>query len=200
MNIIIDDIKRLVEKLMGNDFAHGYPHVARVRRYAWLIVDNEGLNIDETVLELAVLLHDIGRRIGEPHAYYSALLARSILAEKGVPANKIEKITNAILYHSFSYARRNNIEPLSDEAKVLSDADKLDALGVVGLVRVFLFGAEHNRGFEDSIKHFREKIFRLKDLMHYQYSRRLARELTMRTRKALEMLLEETGYKEQWKI
>ncbi len=200
MNTIIDEIKRLVGRLMGNGFAHGYLHVARVRRYAWLIVDNEGLDVDEMVLELAVLLHDIGRRIGEPHAYYSALLARSMLAEKSVPPDKIERIVNAILYHSFSYARKNNIEPLGDEAKVLSDADKLDALGVVGLIRVFLFGAEHNRSFEESIRHFHEKIFWLKDLMHYQYSRRLAEELTVRTRRTLEMLLEETGYKGYWKI
>ena len=194
MKEIIDDIRILAEKIMGDDFAHGYPHVMRVRRYAWLIVEKEGLDVDELVLELAILLHDTGRKIGEPHAYYSALMAKALLQDR-ISDDRVEKIVNAILYHSYSYARKNRIEPLGHEAKILSDADKLDALGIVGLVRVFLFGAEHGRSFEQSIEHFHEKIFRLRELMHYNYSKQLAEELTERTRRALEMLLDEVGYK-----
>jgi len=106
---IIDDIRILAEKIMGDDFAHGYPHVMRVRRYAWLIVEKEGLDVDELVLELAILLHDTGRKIGEPHAYYSALMAKALLQDR-ISDDRVEKIVNAILYHSYSYARKNRID------------------------------------------------------------------------------------------
>ena len=148
---LVKNVKVLVKKVLGNNFAHGYPHVERVYRIAWDIVKHEKLNIDPLVLDLSIYLHDIGRVLGEPHAYYSAIFARSYLLEYNVDTNVIEKVTNAILYHSFSYARKHGVKPICEEAKVLSDADKLDALGVVGFLRVFHYSWENGRTLEETI-------------------------------------------------
>jgi len=192
---LVKNVKALVKKVLGNSFAHGYPHVERVYRIAWDIVKHEKLNIDPLVLDLSIYLHDIGRVLGEPHAYYSAIFVRSYLSELDVDTNVIEKVTNAILYHSFSYARKHGIRPICEEAKVLSDADKLDALGVVGFLRVFHYSWENGRTLEETINHFYEKIFKLHELMHYRYSRQRSLLLLEWTKRSLNQFLQEIGYR-----
>lgn len=191
---LVKKTRDLVKRVLGNSFSHGYPHIERVHRIAWDIARHEGLDIDPLVLDLSVYLHDIGRVLGEPHAYYSALFTKSYLLEQGLDNSIVEKIINAILYHSFSYARRHDIKPLCEEAKILSDADKLDALGIIGFLRVFHYSWENSRTMEEIINHFQEKILKLHTLMHYQYSREKSQVLLERTRKALNYFLEEIGY------
>ncbi len=192
---LVENVKALVKKVLGNNFAHGYPHLERVYRFACDIVKHEKLDIDPLVLNLSIYLHDIGRVLGEPHAYYSAIFARSYLSEYNVDTKVIEKVTNAILYHSFSYARKHGIKPICEEAKVLSDADKLDALGVVGFLRVFYYSWENGRTLKETINHFNEKIFKLHELMHYQYSRQRSLQLLEWTRKSLNQFLQEIGHR-----
>ncbi len=188
---IIKEIETLVKRVLGNDFGHGYPHVLRVWKWAYKIAECEGLDIDNELLDIAVLLHDIGRAIGEPHAYYSAVLAKGILTDMGYSSDFIEKVVNAILYHSFSYSRKHGIKPLTEEAKILSDADKLDALGIIGFLRVFHFSWQHDRDLKNTIQHFYDKIFKLGDLMHYMYSKEKALELIEVTRNILDKLIKE---------
>ncbi len=192
MESLIREAEALARALLGQGLAHGYPHVERVRRYAHAIVEAEGLEVDDTVLELAVLLHDAGRPLGEPHARLSARIAEAFLAGR-IDGARLGRVVNAILYHSYSYTRRHGVEPAGPEALVLSDADKLDALGIVGFLRVFLHGCETGRNVEESLRHFDEKIFRLRGLLHYGYSRRLAGKLEERVRTALGWFAEEGG-------
>jgi len=191
MEDVVAEAKRLAEEALGRGFDHGYPHVERVRKWAWEIVRAENLSVDPLVLDLAVYLHDIGRVIGEPHAYYSAVFARGFLEDKRVGGEVVERVVNAIEYHSFSYSKAMKVEPKSTEALVLSDADKLDALGVVGFLRVFAYNWRAGSSFSEIVNHFHEKIFRLKELMHFNYSKTKASELTERVRRALEELLSE---------
>jgi uncharacterized protein len=190
---IIPYIKELVQQLMGNEFSHGYPHVLRVLNWSYRIVEHEKLrnSIDKFILEASVYLHDLGRLIGEPHAYYSSLIAYGILKQYNVPEPAIALIRNAIEYHSYSYSRMNHVEPMSIEAKILSDADKLDALGIVGFIRVFQYSSLHGRGLKETINHFYEKILRLKEYMHFKYSKTIAEKLTVRIKRLLNELSEE---------
>ena len=185
----LNSIFDLTRKLLSEDFDHGLPHVLRVLNIAYGIVEKTKIPINYCVLEVAVLLHDIGRALGEPHAYYSALLAESLLREKGFTDNEIKCIVNAILYHSYSYSRRHHVKPVCEEAKILSDADKLDALGVIGFVRVFLY--DKKRNIKDILRHFNEKILKLPDLMHYSYTREKAEFLRERVKTLLNWLDEE---------
>ena len=165
-------VRTIAEALMGPDPSHGWPHVSRVLGLVYDIVEAEGVTVDWDVLWNAVMLHDVGRSLeGEGHhAIKSAKFARRLLPHLGYPSGVVEAVANAILAHSYSLGA----EPGSVEARVLSDADKLDALGAVGIARVFHYGCLAGRSFEESLEHIRSKILRLPELMHFEYSRRLA--------------------------
>ncbi len=185
-------IELLGKALLGSDFDHGYPHIERVLKWAERIVSTENLPVDRELLKTIVLLHDVGRIIGEPHAYYSGLVAEELLKEFSLDPAVIRRVVNAIQYHSFSYSRNHRIEPGSLEALVLSDADKLDALGIVGFIRVFIYSCRNGRSFEDTLKHFDEKIFKLSGEMKFRYSRLKASELVEKTMRLLNDLLAES--------
>ena len=122
--------------------SHGWDHVERVRRLARRIGAAEGA--DETVVELAAILHDTGRleedrSKGEIcHAQVSEKIAREILTGEGFGNTLIDKVCHCILTHRF----RKERTPETVEAKVLFDADKLDSIGATGIARAFLFAGE----------------------------------------------------------
>lgn len=174
----VNVVARICRKLYGDDPAHGWPHILRVMAWAERIVNSEGLDVDPEVLVMGVLLHDIGRVYegSDHHAIRGSEVASTILEVLGYDSRFRGEVSKAILAHSYSLGYKAE----SVEAMVLSDADKLDALGAIGIARVFHTGALMGRGFEDSLEHFKAKILRLKDLMYFSYSRRVAEELTAR--------------------
>jgi len=188
---LVEELKEMVVHTLGTRLDHGYPHVERVWRLAYEITDSTGVDVDYCVLDFSVLLHDIGRAVGEPHAYFSALIAKSLLLERGFREDFVDKVVNSILYHSYSYVKQHGVKPVCEEAKILSDADKLDALGTIGFIRVFLY--DPYRDLKDVLKHINEKILKLPDLMHYDYTKRKAYELRDRLVKMTGWLLEEIG-------
>ncbi len=182
-------------RLLGGDPAHGWPHVLRVARWARGIVAGEGLRPRWTVLYAAIVLHDVGRATasgGEHHAVASARYARRILSTLMRP-DLIGEVEHAILAHSYSLG----LEARSVEAKILSDADKLDALGAVGIARVFHTGCRMGRSFEESIKHFHEKILKLPDHMYYTWSRLQAEKLLRRVEHFLAWWVDEAGNQQE---
>jgi uncharacterized protein len=126
----------------GADSTHDFDHVLRVYRLAERIGQSEGADME--VLRTATLLHDIARpdqdagRIPE-HAAEGARRARQILA--GQPLEFIEAVAHAIEAHRFRVDR----PPQTLEAKILYDADKLDAIGAVGVARAFAYGGYRGR-------------------------------------------------------
>jgi len=118
-----------------NDTAHGFDHVVRVWRLAMRIGKEEGADLE--VLQAAALLHDVGRpaeqATGACHAEVSAAMAREILGARGIPAARIDAVADAIARHRY----RGDLPPESLEARVLFDADKLDAIGALGVARAF---------------------------------------------------------------
>ncbi len=163
-------IEDLIHAIASPDPIHGLPHIERVRRLA-LWIARHYTNVDLEVLEIASLLHDIARNTNdECHAVKSAEIARTLLEAIGYPKDKIEKVVEAIEAHSFSSGKA----PRSLEAKILSDADKLDALGAIGIARVFMYSGAIGRSLEDSIEHFRIKILRLPKFMYTDIGRKEA--------------------------
>ena len=124
---------------------HGYEHTERVIETCKTIGMTLGADLD--VLLPAAILHDIGRG-NDNHAAHGAEMARKILEENNY--TKIDEIVHAINVHSFSAGG----EAKTIEAKILSDADKLDAMGATGIYRAAQFGVEHNRPIEEFIEHF----------------------------------------------
>jgi uncharacterized protein len=115
------------------DTAHDFEHVLRVWRLVQRIGPAEGA--DMTVLQAATLLHDVARadelRTGVCHAAEGARRARDILA--GHPPAQVEAVAHAIAAHRF----RGDVAPATLEARVLYDADKLDAMGAIGIARAY---------------------------------------------------------------
>jgi uncharacterized protein len=167
---LVAAVEELVRLVMPEDPVHGFGHVARVLELACRFAEGYS-GVDYEVLQLAALLHDVGRVSGvENHAARSAQVARALLKLAGYPEDRIERVVEAIVSHSYSHGRRAE----SLEARILSDADKVDALGAIGLVRVFMYSGTLGRGLEDSLDHIRSKILRLPQLLYTEEARREA--------------------------
>jgi uncharacterized protein len=125
------------------DRVHDFDHILRVLRLVERIGSAEGA--DWTVLRPAALLHDWGRLEAESqdldHAAEAAARTRALLEARGEPEDRIQAVTHAIAAHRF----RSGPEPASVEAKVLFDADKLDAIGAIGIARVFAYSGVHHQ-------------------------------------------------------
>ncbi len=193
---LVDEARELALRILGDGFSHGYPHVERVMKYADLIASRVG-SVNRVLLRVAVYLHDVGRPLGEPHAYYSSLVARGFLEERGCRGRLAELVINAVEYHSYSYSLQRRIKPLSLEAMILSDADKLDAMGIVGFIRAIEHGYQTGRTYTETLAHFDEKIFKLRGLMHFDVSREIAERLENRLRTVLSWLNDETATKSE---
>jgi uncharacterized protein len=139
-----EELYKLVKREMSTGGAHDFEHVERVLALAERLAEEEGANLE--VVRFAALLHDIERARedrGEVpcHAIASAARAKKLLLERGMKEEFVERVAECIISHRF----RNNTVPESLEAKVLSDADKLDATGAVGIARAYLFGGKYGQ-------------------------------------------------------
>ncbi|MCP4541450.1 MAG: HD domain-containing protein [Chloroflexi bacterium] len=136
--ITIAKAKRYYERA---DAVHDFDHVLRVLALAERIGRAEGANL--TIVRAAALLHDAGRDQAETdgfdHAAFAADQAHTILAEQ--PPEKVKAVAHAIAAHRF----RTGPAPSTLEAQVLFDADKLDAIGAVGVARAFAYGGAHGQ-------------------------------------------------------
>ncbi len=188
----LESLYRITRNIMGDDSSHGWPHVERVIVWSNRIVNAESLDVDPELLLVSILLHDIGRALGdetEHHAVKSAEIGGLLLEKLGYYRDFIEECKKAILTHSYTL----NMKPETVEAKVLSDADKLDAMGAIGIARVFHTGAVKGRSFEESVKHVKTKILNLRELLYFNYSRNVAASLENRVRIFIEWWAEETA-------
>ncbi|AKB47303.1 metal-dependent phosphohydrolase [Methanosarcina sp. Kolksee] len=122
--------------LEGEPSSHDMSHINRVEALCLEIQKEEGG--DPLVLQLAALLHDVGiikeHEEGGDHAVYSADIASEFLSRTGLGKEVIEAVTSCIRTHRFSAGEK----PDSLEARILQDADRLDALGAVGIFRAVL--------------------------------------------------------------
>ncbi len=136
--ISVEEARRYYE---GARSSHDFDHVLRVMVLAERIARAEGGDLE--VVRAAALLHDIGRaeeeRTGEDHAQISARRAREILS--GHPPEKVEAVADAIAAHRF----RQGPPPATPEARALFDADKLDAMGAIGIARAFAHAGAHGQ-------------------------------------------------------
>src|SRR6266516_1468549 len=106
-----------------NDLAHGWEHIQRVYHLALHLAEQE--HADGFIVGMAALLHDLGRTTRGPtrsHAERSVKLAKQLLAAYDLPSETLHAILHAIMAHGY----RHGIEPATLEARVLSDADRLD--------------------------------------------------------------------------
>ena len=172
MQKIIDAAIEYIRQLFAeNADGHGLEHALRVYRTA-LHLAKSAPAADPLVVALGALLHD-----ADDHKLFHTehnANARRFLTEQGVDAETADRICGAINAVSFSQNRGKRPETI--EGQLIQDADRLDAIGAVGIARTFAYGGKHGRTPEDSIAHFHEKLLLLKDLMNTEKAKALAEE------------------------
>lgn len=179
---VLDSIKREVRSRAAVDPAHDFGHVMRVYKNAKRICESEGAN--ERLVLSAALLHDIvSLPKSDPRsglsAAKSAREAKKILQKYGFTPPETQTVCDAIRDHSFSGGRT----PQTIEGKILQDADRLDAVGAVGIARAFAVGGSEKRPFyneDDPFCRMREPDDRLWTLDHF-YAKLLKLESLMNT-------------------
>jgi len=186
----LENLKKIARQKLGkNDPAHDFQHVMRVYHNAERICKTE--NGNKKLILSAVLLHDIVKSTnGTNSADASAKLSEKILEKNSFSNDEISVICDAIREHSFSKRKI----PSTIEGKILQDADRLDAIGAIGLARVFSFSGSNNRPFYDptdpfsktrplndkkwALDHFFQKLLLLQEKMNTKTGKSLAKKRT----------------------
>jgi uncharacterized protein len=192
------------------DGAHDLAHIRRVWQNAQVIAAREDIPVDRDVLLAATMFHDlVNLPKDSPDRHLvsrrSAEAAAAILARLGRSATQIEQVQHAITAHSFSAG----IAPETIEARILQDADRLDALGAIGIARTFYVAGSLAKQIYDTddpfaahrplddlhyaIDHFPAKLLGLADTMNTATGRALAQARTDLLRQFLQILGDELG-------
>ena len=178
------------EKFENEYSGHDWFHTLRVFKTASRIAEAEGADV-ETV-QLAAFLHDVDDRKLSPETYEEKANARSFLSANNVDESRIDEICRIIGEISFA----ENCVPSTLEGKCVQDADRLDAIGAIGIARAFAYGGNHNRlmyhpdvkpnlnmskeeyvnSKSTTVNHFYEKLFKLTDMMNTDTAKAIARE------------------------
>ncbi|WP_041586121.1 HD domain-containing protein [Terriglobus saanensis] len=144
-------------EIPGQSVAHRIDHLDRVLANARRIAATQS-GIDEELLELATLLHDVNQPVGKKteHVRLSMGTAIEILRTEGCPEARIDRVVQIISEHSTENMQSSQFT--SQEARILFDADKLDGLGAVGIARVFALYGQMGLPLQEAITWYRGKI------------------------------------------
>ena len=193
-NHITLTINFVKEKLEGAEAGHDWFHIERVWKLSKKIAEKEGGNLE--VIELSALLHDIADpKFHNGDETLALKISQNFLEEIHVNAELIEQVLSVIKNISFkNRAEAPENPPL--ELQIVQDADRLDAIGAIGIARTFNFGGfknnlmyhpeikpnlgmnkeEYKKSNGTTINHFYEKLLLLKDLMNTETAKRIASE------------------------
>ena len=153
----------------GNSDGHGFDHSIRVYRNAVRIAETEP-ECNLQIVALAALLHDADD--GKLFATENNANARRFLKTLELSEETVDRICAAI--NAVSFSKNRGRKPETPEGRIVQDADRLDALGAVGIARTFAYGGAHGRPLENSIQHFHEKLLLLKEELNTESARTLA--------------------------
>jgi uncharacterized protein len=190
---LITQTEMFVKKELANaEGGHDWWHIYRVWKLARTIAAGE--QVDMLVVELSALLHDIAdSKFHNGDENVGPQKARAFLQTAGAPETVIEQVVQVIMHISFK-GGHNTGAFYSPELSVVQDADRLDAIGAIGIARTFNYGGFKNRAIYDpniapdlnmtkeqyknstapTINHFYEKLLLLKDRMNTETGRRMA--------------------------
>ena len=194
MSIIEKTTLFVKEKLHNAEGGHDWFHVERVYKNALLIAKNEVC--DKIIVQLGALLHDVAdSKFHNGDETIAPKITREFLQQENVEESVIQHVVNIIENISF---KGGNFDKkfTSKELEIVQDADRLDALGAIGIARAFNYGGFKNRLLYDpniqpnlnmtkeeyknanshTINHFYEKLLRLKDKMNTKTGKKIALE------------------------
>ncbi|MPT30287.1 MAG: HD domain-containing protein [Chryseobacterium sp.] len=192
MELINKTIELVKQKLEGTESGHDWFHIERVWKLSLKIQEKEGG--DKLIIELAALLHDIADpKFHNGDETLASKIVNDFLTEQNVDSEVIQKVI--FIIENMSFKNRNDApENLPLELKIVQDADRLDAIGAIGIARTFNFGGyknnlmyhpdiepklnrtkeEYKKSNGTTINHFYEKLLLLKDLLNTKTAREIA--------------------------
>lgn len=193
-NVIDNTVEFVKEKLEGAEAGHDWYHIERVWKLSKKIAETEECNHD--VVELSALLHDIADpKFHNGDETLALKISREFLEGQKISEETIEQVLFVIKNISFKN-RDEAPSDLSIELKIVQDADRIDAIGAIGIGRTFNFGGfknnlmydpeikpsfnmskdEYKKSNGTTINHFYEKLLLLKDLMNTEKGKKIAEE------------------------
>ena len=208
MEQIVDDALAFVKDAFCDDCSgHDYFHTLRVYNMAVKLAEQEHADLD--IVRLAALLHDVDDIKLSPETYANQDRAAGCLRAHGVSETRIKTICGVIGVVSFRGS--DSVTPETVEGKCVQDADRLDALGAIGIARAFAYGGSRGRVMYDpevkpvenmdgeqyqnhcatTVNHFYEKLFLLKDLMNTDTAKKIAEQRENYMRRYLAEFLKE---------
>jgi uncharacterized protein len=179
---IIGTIEEFVRNnIKSHDGGHDWWHINRVRNLSLYICSSEG-NGDLLAVETASLLHDIGdkkfRKKGEDD---HRIRIRQLLEDMNLEKKLIDEVL--FINENISFSNGKRPEFVSPEFMAVQDADRIDAMGAIGVARAFNYGGYKNNSIYDpaglqpsTVAHFYDKLLKLKDLMNTKTGREIADE------------------------
>ena len=190
-NLLISATIEYVKEVFATDFSgHDFFHTMRVYQTATKIAMEE--KADLQIVQLAALLHDVDDRKLSPETCENKDRVVAYMRSQGLSEDMIVRVKDII--GEVSLAGTDSVVPKTLEGKCVQDADRLDALGAMGIARAFAYGGNHNRVMYDpeippalnmgkeeyqnhvstTVNHFYEKLFLLKDMMNTGCAKRIA--------------------------
>jgi len=193
-NLIENTIQFVKETLENSEGGHDWFHIKRVYKNSCIIAESE--DCDNLVVKLSALLHDIAdSKFHKGDESIGPAVAKEFLESEKAPNNVIEHVIKII--ENISFKGGNEQKSFhSKELDIVQDADRLDAMGAIGIARTFNYGGFKNRKIYDpdikpnlnltkeeyknstapTINHFYEKLLLLKDKMNTETGKKMAQE------------------------
>ena len=208
MEQLVQNATKFIKEIFQNDFSgHDFFHSMRVYRTAMKIAQAE--HADMEVVALAALLHDVDDRKLSPMTAEKKENAARFMRSQNVPESEIRQVCQII--DEVSFKGTDSVRPSTPEGKCVQDADRLDALGAIGIARTFAYGGSHNRAIYDpelpprtamnqaqyysskstSLSHFYEKLFLLEGMMNTETGKAIARKRTQYMQQFVDEFLNE---------
>jgi uncharacterized protein len=191
-DMVIENTIKYVKQIFADDCSgHDYHHTMRVYRLAMQIAEQE--NADMLIVQLAALLHDVDDVKLSPETHDTKKNAVRFMKNSGVDDKVIASVCKII--DEVSFVGTDSVVPSTLEGKCVQDADRLDAIGAIGIARTFAYGGSKGRRIHDpdikpmtnmnkadynqnhnstSINHFYEKLLLLKDMMNTETAKKMA--------------------------
>ena len=206
MEQLVQNATKFIKEIFQNDFSgHDFFHSMRVYRTAINIAEAEHADLE--VVALAALLHDVDDRKLSPMTAKKKENAARFMCSQSVPESEIRQVCQII--DEVSFKGTDSVRPSTPEGKCVQDADRLDALGAIGIARTFAYG--HNRAIYDpelpprtamnqaqyysskstSLNHFYEKLFLLEGMMNTETGKAIARKRTQYMQQFVDEFLNE---------